>query len=73
MDAAKTYRIVASGVTSVWLDQRGVVDALYCFRSSRCEDRGDLPVRFPKLQINGEALQRIDDDFTLKYAAGYVR
>ena len=50
--ADKSYTVVATGTSSVWSDESGVVDALYCFESERCEDRGTIPVRFPKLQFN---------------------
>ena len=59
LDSSRAYKITVTGVTSVWGDKSGVIDGLYCFTSSRCEDRGAPPVRFPKLLINETTL----DDF----------
>lgn len=49
----RRYTLVVSGTSSVWADESGVIDALYCFESQTCEDRGTIPVRHPKLKING--------------------
>ena len=66
-EADKSYTIVATGTSSVWSDKQNVIDALYCFASSRCSDRGTIPVRFPKLQFNDMGIDEFSDLVEVRY------
>lgn len=58
LEPDKTYRIVATGVSSVWEDEEGVIDTLYCWTGRNCEEKRDepLPAYGSKLAFNDENL-----------------